>query len=92
MIVLPSMEQFETHEGYMSTFLHESAHSTGHASRLDRDLTGKMRGYDERYAVEELRAEISSAMMSMILGIDNHEMEYNDNHSAYIQSWISNIK
>ena len=92
MIVLPSMEQFETHEGYMSTFLHESAHSTGHASRLDRDLTGKMRGYDERYAVEELRAEISSAMMSMILGIDNPEMEYKDNHRAYIQSWIKNIK
>lgn len=92
MITLPPMEQFETHEGYMSTFLHESAHSTGHSSRLDRDLSGRMDEFDEKYAVEELRAEISSAMMAMILGIENPEMEHKDNHRAYIQSWIKNIK
>ena len=94
LIVLPPIEQFKTNEGYMSTFLHESAHATGHSSRLDRDLSssGNLFEFNESYAIEELRAEISSAIMSMILGIENPEMEYKDNHRAYIQSWVSHIK
>ena len=90
-ITMPLMEAFTDEYSYLSTFLHESGHSTGASHRLDRDLSG---GFgSENYAKEELRAEISSAFTSQQLGLINDKQEeYLDNHKAYIQNWCQVIK
>lgn len=90
-ITMPALDDFKDAYSYMSTFLHESAHATGHESRMQRDLGG---GFGSvQYAREELRAEIASAFTSQTLGLEGTaEMEHLDNHKAYIQSWIEVIK
>lgn len=88
-ITMPPASMFKDNYGYMSVFLHECGHATGHESRLNRDMTGKF-GSD-LYAKEELRAEIASAFTSQALGLGHVEDELSsdlDNHKAYIQNWI----
>lgn len=84
LIKMPPVKQFHNDDGYMSTFLHEAAHASGHPKRLSRDLCLK-KGSTE-YAREELYAEIASAFVSQKLGIVTEDTL--DNHKAYIQSWI----
>lgn len=58
---LPERVDFKSMPEFYSTALHEIGHSTGHESRLNRDLSG---GFgSEGYAMEELRAEIASIFM-----------------------------
>lgn len=86
---LPFKNQFLNYAEYYSTALHEVGHSTGHSSRLNRDLSGKF-GTD-KYAEEELRAELASMFLEQDLEIastDNHIQ----NNSAYIQNWHDIIK
>lgn len=85
-IQMPDIDRFENEYAYMSTFLHEAGHATGHESRLNRKL-GNGFGTPE-YAKEELRAEIASAFTAQALGIDSRNQEHMDNHKAYVQSWI----
>lgn len=85
-IGMPDMERFENEYAYLSTFLHEAGHATGHESRLNRKL-GNAFGSPE-YAKEELRAEIASAFTAQALGIDARNQEHMENHKAYVQSWI----
>ncbi len=63
------------------TALHETAHACGHASRLNRDLSGSFGS--KRYAFEEIIAEISSAYLCASLGIIPTVR-----HADYIGSWI----
>lgn len=85
-IHLPKPETFKNSGRYYSTALHELGHWTGHESRLNRDLTG---GFgSEKYAEEELRAEIYSYMMSADLELPHDPSQ----HVAYIGSWIKAIK
>ena len=46
---------------YYATLAHEATHWTGHASRLNRDLTGRFG--DDAYAAEELIAELRAAYL-----------------------------
>ncbi|MDE6851212.1 MAG: ssDNA-binding domain-containing protein [Lachnospiraceae bacterium] len=89
-ITLPLAESFQDAYAYMSTFLHEAGHATGHESRLDRPV-GNTFG-SPAYAKEELRAEIASAFTGQALGIDGMGKEHLDNHKAYIQSWIETLE
>lgn len=92
-ITMPRADFFVDTYGYMSTFLHECGHATGHQDRLNRDLSGSF-GSPE-YAKEELRAEISSAFTAQALGFgrsDGNLTEGLENHKAYIQSWIECIE
>lgn len=85
-IQLPLREQFNSAAEFYSTALHELGHWTGHKTRLDRDLSG---GFgSESYAREELRAEISSFMMSQRLGIDFDP----SNHYSYVDNWIKVLR
>lgn len=87
-VTMPVMEKFDNNYAYMSVFLHECGHATGHKSRLSRDLSGTFGS--EKYAKEELRAEISSAFTTAELGINpGEETEHMKNHKAYVQNWIS---
>ena len=87
-ITLPSADQFSSFEGYLATKAHEVIHSTGIEKRLNRDQGG-MFG-DERYAIEELVAETGSAMLCAELGISDESRV--KNHTAYFQSWASQVK
>lgn len=85
-IVLPEREQFPSAENYYSTALHELGHSTGHASRLDRDLAHPFGS--EGYAKEELVAELYSFMMAQRIGIEFDPT----NHESYVASWIKALQ
>lgn len=86
---LPEREQFVDLPEFYSTSLHEIGHSTGHESRLNRDLGGG-RGSPE-YAIEELRAEFASMFIEQEFGIAVNE-KHIENNSAYIQYWYDEIK
>ena len=85
-IVLPARENFVSLDAFLATALHEMAHSTGHESCLDRELTGQFGSED--YAKEELRAELGSAFSQIYLGVSLADIDV-ENHGAYIQNWIS---
>ena len=87
-IFLPPKTAFISDYEYNSTALHELSHATGAASRLNRDI--KNRFGTERYAYEELVAEISSCYMGEHLQIQQ-TAEHIENHKAYVQSWIKKI-
>lgn len=88
-IYLPNREQFFSTYDYASTALHELAHATGAAHRLNRKLTGSTS--QESYAQEELIAEITSCFLSSELPVKQTE-EHIRNHQAYVQSWIRQIR
>ncbi|HBZ1987853.1 TPA: DUF1738 domain-containing protein [Klebsiella pneumoniae] len=85
-IHLPERSQFSSADNYYATALHEAGHSTGHKSRLDRDLTGRFGS--ESYAKEELRAEIASLMIGDELQIGHDPGQ----HAAYVKSWVKALK
>lgn len=86
-IVLPELGQFDDAPAYYSTRAHESAHWTGHGSRLGRDMSGKF-GSDA-YAMEELVAELSAAFTCARLGLS---MAPRPDHAAYLASWLRVLK
>lgn len=93
MVTLPPESSFDDTYSYMSTFLHECAHATGHETRLNRDLSG---GFgSESYAKEELRAEIASAFTAQAVGLcltDEQLDSHMERHLAYVQSWAACLK
>lgn len=88
-IQLPLESDFMDMQEYYSTALHEIGHSTGHPSRLNRDMSGRF-GTPE-YALEELRAEIASMFISQDLDIQVNQSHI-QNNSAYISFWKEKIK
>ncbi len=87
-ITLPKPERFGSSEEYYSTLFHEMGHSTGHESRLGRDL-GFCRFGDPVYSREELVAEMTSAFLCAESGISPAVIE---NQAAYIASWVRVLK
>ncbi len=90
-ITMPEMVQFLTAAEFYSTALHEAAHSTGHASRLNREGIASFNGFGtERYAREELTADTASIWVASELGLDNEAVI--NNHASYLASWAAKIK
>ncbi|MBU1658910.1 DUF1738 domain-containing protein [bacterium] len=81
-IGMPDLKLFKSSEAYAATLLHELAHSTGHSSRLDRDMTGEFAS--EAYSFEECVAELSSMFLMSHLNIQNETK----NSEAYIKGWL----
>lgn len=93
MIRLPLFEQFMDASEYYSTAFHESVHSTMKASRCNRaeDRKGKLVAFgSDDYSKEELVAEIGSASIMNIIGIETGKSFRNS--SAYIQNWLSVLR
>jgi len=86
-VFMPQASEFESEGEYYSTYFHELTHATGHKSRLDRLEKFKVFG-DEKYAFEELIAELGSAFLSMEQGIEPNSKK----QAAYLQSWINALK
>lgn len=97
LIVIPQKSQFKigkTTEDiykdgmeYYSTALHEMAHSTGTAERLNRNINNHFG--DPKYAKEELVAELTSAMVGNTMGFDRR---IQDNNAAYIDNWLQTLR
>lgn len=88
-IVLPPSNSFETSNSYYATQLHELAHSTGHETRLSRNLKNTFG--TEEYAKEELRAEISSSFLMQKFHLKEDTRHLN-NHKSYVKNWLKILK
>ena len=85
-ITMPTRAQFSTAAGLYATWAHEQAHSSGHSSRLARDLSG---GFGSTtYAREELVAELAAFLICNRLEIPSST----ENHVAYLGHWASVLK
>ena len=82
LLSMPELSKFKTSEDFYRTYFHELSHSTGHFSRLKRDLANEFGSAE--YAFEELIAEFGAVFLSAQAGI----MFYtNKNHAGYLKGW-----
>lgn len=86
-ITMPDRSAFADFDHYRATLAHELSHWTGHDSRLARSLAGRF-GSDA-YAVEELIAELSAAMLGAELGLP---VAHLDHHASYLAAWLNVLK
>lgn len=90
-VVIPMKEQYNLVNEYYSTTFHELTHSTGHKNRLDRLETEAVASFgSEEYSKEELVAEIGSATLMNVAGIETPKTFKNS--TAYIQGWLQVLK
>ena len=73
---------------YYATLLHELIHWTGASHRLNRDRI-KSVTEREKYAFEELIAELGAAFLCSALAI---EQTPRDDHALYLKSWLKALK
>lgn len=101
-IYVPQRNQFTNVESFCRTLLHEMGHSTGHPSRLDREQCG-LKQNRQKYAFEELIAELSSVFTANAIGLDlrgvdddkplsGDEVDAMSNSAAYLKGWASQLK
>lgn len=101
-IYVPQRNQFTNVESFCRTLLHEMGHSTGHPSRLDREQCG-LKQNRQKYAFEELIAELSSVFTANAIGLDLRgvdddkplavdEVDAISNSAAYLKGWASQLK
>ena len=90
-IQMPPKATFKSESGYYATLLHELTHSTMHEKRLQRgkEYREKYSDSKERYAREELVAELGSAFLCAEIGCINETLE---NHASYLKVWLKVIK
>ncbi|HYD65740.1 ArdC family protein [Azospirillum sp.] len=84
-VQVPPPQAFFEPINWHRTALHELGHSTGHASRLNRDLSGSFGS--RKYAFEELVAEIASAFLCAALGIVPTVR-----HADYVGAWLEVLR
>lgn len=87
-IILPPRNYFKSDEAFLGTLLHEMSHSTGSKERLNRDIVNIFG--TEKYAIEELTAELSCVFLEAELGL-NIDFTRQD-HINYFSSWIRALK
>jgi len=85
-IHLPERRAFQSSAALYATWAHEALHSTGHPSRLTRDLSGCLGS--AAYAREELVAELGAVLLGDRLEIGSNVA----NHAAYLREWIALLK
>lgn len=84
-VQVPAKEAFFEPVNWHRTVCHELGHWTGHASRLARDLTGRMGSAS--YAREELVAEMAGAFVCAALGIVPTVR-----HADYLAEWLAVLR
>jgi antirestriction protein ArdC len=88
-IQMPPQAAFATAEGFCATLLHELGHHSGHATRLNRDLSNRFGSQD--YAREEMKVEISQMIVCAELGIAVSDYDFSNN-AAYVVSWLERLR
>lgn len=90
-INMPRPESFDTVEHYYATIFHEMAHSTGHASRLNRkEVMDPIVFGSHDYSLEELVAELTSVYLCDSCGITNERTL--ENSAAYLAGWHKKLQ
>jgi antirestriction protein ArdC len=84
---MPHLQAFKSSKNFYMVAFHEIAHSTGIKKRLNRDMGG-MFGND-KYAKEELIAELTSTLIGASMNILTKEVI--DNTTAYLKSWTKRM-
>lgn len=88
-IYMPPITAFTDGESYYASFFHELTHWTGHSSRLNRaGIVDSIRFGSERYAREELIAEIGACLISQFCNTITDKQKANS--AAYLRGWIAN--
>ncbi|WP_179506242.1 MULTISPECIES: zincin-like metallopeptidase domain-containing protein [unclassified Sphingomonas] len=85
LVVVPPQAAFFEPVNWHRTAFHELCHATGHAKRLNRDLTNRFGSKD--YAREELIAEMGSAFLCAALGIVPTVR-----HADYLGAWLDVLR
>ena len=85
-IQMPPMAAFHSAAGWNNTIVHELSHWSGAETRLNRDIRNRFGSND--YAREELRAEMSSAMVGAELNLPNQDLP---NTASYVAYWIERL-
>lgn len=86
-VQLPEFSSFKTGAGYYATRAHELVHWTGHESRNNREFGARFG--NDKYAFEELIAEIGASFVCDMLGLPS---QIDTNHAPYIAGWIKVLK
>jgi len=86
-IRMPHATSFEDYASFGATTAHELTHWTAAPTRLDRDLQGRFG--DDKYAAEELIAELGSCLLGADLGLPVGHL---DNHASYIDHWLKILR
>ncbi|MBF5089576.1 DUF1738 domain-containing protein [Novosphingobium sp. NBM11] len=92
-ITMPDRERFfatntaSAGQNWYAILLHEAAHASGAAHRLDRDFSAKWTRH--ALAMEEATAELTASFLLADLGIAH---EPRPDHAAYIASWLQLLK
>ena len=84
---MPPFSAFNDPSAYYATLSHELIHWTGNKKRADRPNMNRF-GTPE-YAFEELVAEIGSAYLMALLGMEATPQKQ---HAQYLKSWIEILK
>ena len=88
-IVVPELNQYTEISEYYSTIFHETVHSTGHSTRLNR-ITDVARFGSESYSKEELTAELGASFLINTTGLETDSSFQNS--AAYLNGWLSALK
>ena len=88
-VQMPERGQFKSGEDYYNVLFHELAHSTGHASRLNRpSLIAPTAFGSEDYSKEELVAEFAAAFLTGEAGIEVPVTR----SASYLANWLKVLK
>ena len=92
-IFLPLRSAFTDQNAFAEVAAHEMIHSTGHPSRLAREfgIMGPFGKPDEKYCMEELRAELGAVFLMGDIGIPPAEKEISG-AAAYLDSYLHALK
>lgn len=85
-ITMPPFQAFLSADAYYVTLFHELIHWTGHATRLARRDNASRYG-DEKYALEELIAELGAAFLAHHFGLNVLTQS-----ASYLASWLRALK
>ena len=86
-IYMPHFATFRSAHGFYGTHIHECAHASGAAHRLDRDFSA--RWTKDALAMAEATAELTASFLLADLGIAH---DPRPDHAAYIASWLQVLK
>lgn len=90
-VVVPMLSQYSHKGEYYSTTFHELVHSTMPKDRCDRVVENEGSYFgNHAYSREELVAEMGSAMLCAIGGVETEKTFKNS--VAYIHSWIKHLQ
>lgn len=88
-IVLPLRQVFKDENAFCSVAAHEMIHSTGHPTRLNREMSAVFGS--ENYAKEEVVAELGAIFLLSNLGV-KIDSEHFQQHSNYLKNWLDVLK